>query len=45
MVAVMLSKLYHLDVDLALSPFVYTTVIYLIVLVPLFIVLMNYVWI
>ncbi len=45
MVAVMLSKLYHLDVDLALSPFVYTTLIYLVLLVPLFIVVMNYVWI
>jgi predicted permease len=45
MVAVMLSKIYKLNVDLAMSPFIYTTVIYLAVMVPAFILIMRYIWV
>lgn len=45
MVAVMLSKIYKLNVDLAMSPFIYTTIIYIVLMVPIFIVLMRFIWI
>jgi len=45
MVAVMLSKIYKLNVDLAMSPFIYTTVIYILLMVPIFILLMRFIWI
>jgi len=45
MVAVMLSKIYKLNVDLAMSPFIYTTVIYLALMVPIFILVMRFIWV
>lgn len=45
MVAVMLSKIYKLNVDLAMSPFIYTTIIYIALMVPIFIVIMRFIWV
>lgn len=45
MVAVMFSKLFKLNVDLAMSPFIYTTLIYIALMVPVFIILMRFIWV
>lgn len=43
--AIMMSKIYKLDADMCLSSFIYSTIIYLIVIIPIFLLLFKFIWI
>ena len=44
-VAIMASKIYRLEPEMCLSSFIYTTIIYLLAVVPVFLVIFKYIWI
>ncbi len=43
--AIMMSKIYRLDPDMCLSSFIYSTIIYLLIIVPVFLILFRFIWI
>jgi hypothetical protein len=45
MVAIMLSKLHKLNTDMAMSSFILTTAMYLVILVPVFILVFQHIWV
>lgn len=43
--AIMMSKIYKLDPDMCLSSFIYSTIVYLLVIVPIFLILFKFIWV